>query len=439
MKKVLVIANLYYASPRIPQLFNPLAAQGYDITIITPPVDGDAERRLGLPQGFLKNVKVCGVPHRDVFSPVRKVLRALRPSPKPDQPLNGLLANVKKNLGVTKSRSFLDSLLNLYRILALAFPDDDRPWKRPAMRKAAELFAAGKFDVIFSSSPFPTAHWIASGLKRKYDVPWVADFRDPWSQNHDYPYGPVRKWLDTRLEKRIMANADFIVAATGEFARKQKLLLRKETAVITNGFAPAPQSAAPRIAADKLRITYTGKIYQGKQDPGKILAALRKLTRSGAIDPGRVSLDFYGPPTVFLENLIKEYELDDIAHVCGVLPGAESLQKQREAQLLLLLNWDDPAERGIYPTKLFEYLSAERPILATGGYESDEVQAIIERTRTGRYAVKPDQIERALVDSWAEFKNNGLVSYHGEPAAINQYSYANLSEQLAQILQKFSN
>jgi hypothetical protein len=101
-----------------------------------------------------------------------------------------------------------------------------------------------------------------------------------------------------------------------------------------------------------------------------------------------------------------------------------------------MLNWDDAKEKGIYPTKFFEYLSAHRPILATGGYEGDDVQAMIARTQSGVYAITENEIEQALLTFVEEFKKTGKVFYQGNSDEIKKYSYNKLAEQLSEIMQK---
>ena len=58
--------------------------------------------------------------------------------------------------------------------------------------------------------------------------------------------------------------------------------------------------------------------------------------------------------------------------------------KQKQAQVLLLIEIDSEDTKCIIPGKLFEYMVSNRPIIALGPKESD-VERIINETNTGDY------------------------------------------------------
>jgi len=101
---------------------------------------------------------------------------------------------------------------------------------------------------------------------------------------------------------------------------------------------------------------------------------------------------------------------------------------------LLLLNWEDPNEKGVYPTKLFEYLSAQRPILATGGFRGDDVEEILAKTEAGVYAPTPALVESVLRAFYSEYEKTGTVTYHGNRAKLKNYSYEDKAACFARIL-----
>jgi hypothetical protein len=97
----------------------------------------------------------------------------------------------------------------------------------------------------------------------------------------------------------------------------------------------------------------------------------------------------------------------------GKVSHAEAIKAQKESQLLWLLDWDDPDELGVHPGKVFEYLGARRPILATGGVKGNVVDELIKETCSGWHAVDVQETERVLERCYQEWKETGKVEYHG--------------------------
>ena len=118
---------------------------------------------------------------------------------------------------------------------------------------------------------------------------------------------------------------------------------------------------------------------------------------------------------------------------CGIVPREISFEKQRESQLLLLLKWEDPRERGIYTGKVFEYLTAKRPILATGGTD-DVVKELLNETSAGIHAQSVEDIKSALRKFYAEYKLSGKISYPGNAEKANKYSYREIAKKFVEVI-----
>lgn len=427
MKCLLVIANLHHASPRIPALLGPLAKLGWKVTVVTPSLGDDAESVLGLPANFLEQVEVVVAPYRgDIFWFWRKILRALGFSSQ-----SSYTEQIKERVARRDSgrRSLVDRLMRVYQAI-FAIPDTEWPWHGSAFRTAQELLSARRYDVVLSSSPFPTVHRVASRLKKLYPIKWIADFRDPWSQSHNYSLPKLRLRLDRWMEVRTLASADLITTVSSGVAEKLRHLHGEKVVVIRNGYQPIPDMASI-VLPERFTISYTGTIYAGKQDPNKVLAALRHLIDSGQIVGEHVVLNFYGRYDSALQQTIAEHGLVGVAVQQGSLPRAEIRRRQRASHLLLLLQWEDTNEQGIFPLKFYEYLDAGRPILATGGVESSEIGAILSETRTGVIAVTISEVEHILLNAYNDSLNQGAPDYQGIPEAIARYSYSGCARQLA--------
>ena len=241
------------------------------------------------------------------------------------------------------------------------YPDYDNGWKPFAVKAGKEILGKGDFNAIISSSAPVTAHFIAKELKTIYKKPWIADLRDLWTQNHNYSYSNIRKYFDRRLELKTLGAADALVTVSQPWADKLGELHRNNLIYgITNGFDPETINISPIPLASWFTITYTGLIYPGKQDPAKLFAAIRELISQEHANAGEIEVRFYGSREEWLDKEAEEYGLANVVRQFGQVPRDTALQRQRESQVLLLLDWDDPQEKGNYPGKVFEYLAAGR-------------------------------------------------------------------------------
>jgi hypothetical protein len=434
MKRVLIITNLYHSSPRIIGLAKYLPEFGWEPTILTIPIDKVSQNTLGDHQKILKKVRIIETPYRgDIFWFWRRMFKLL--GFRTDK---SILTQTKEKIGITSQKSFIDSLFNLYRTF-FAYPDEEKNWKNPALKVASELLAKERFDAIISSSSPVTSHIIANNLKQKYKIPWVADLRDLWSQNCNYSYPWWRKIFEERLEVKTLQIANALVTVSPIDAEKLKMLHKKETVhTITNGFDPEKVNVPSAKLTSKFTITYTGQIYTGKRDPVKFLIALNNLISDKIIDPKDIEVRFYGREEIWLKKEIEKYNLSSIVKQFGQVSREIALKKQWESQLLLLLNWEDPEERGVYTGKVFEYLAARRPILVTGGYGNDVLEELIKETKAGVYCPKVEDIKKALKDFYLEFKQKGRVDYTGDWKEIEKYSYREMARKFAEILNKIT-
>ena len=343
---------------------------------------------------------------------------------------------LKERLNVPENsfrKLFLAFFYNVGRAI-ICYPDPYKRWKPFAVKAGSELLQKEDIDAMISIWPV-TSHLIAKELRIKHKIPWVADLPDPWSQNHNYSYGALRKLIDRRLELKTLLIADALTTVTQPWAENLKILhKRKSVYAITHGFDPDTVNTPPSDLTAKFTITYTGAIYTGKQDPSKLFAALRDLISDGTMDPDDIEVRFYGHEVKWLASEIEEYELSTIAMYYGTVPPEIAIEKQRESQLLLLLNWDDPQEKGVCPLKIYAYLAARRPILATGGSGNDVVKELLDETNAGMYAPTVEDIKSVLRELYSEYKLEGKISYNGDLEKINRYSHREMARKFAEVL-----
>jgi glycosyltransferase involved in cell wall biosynthesis len=424
MKKVLLVGYPFPlrrgGSPRLLGLAKYLPEFGWQPIILTAPL----EEKPG--PGF----RIVETGYNDTTGFYARLLRL---NPKED-----IGKQVKNRLGMTAKKSVVDFFLTLAGEI-VNYPDSEKGWKKFAVKTGEELLAQEGINAIISSSAPVTAHVIANQLKRGHKIPWVADLRDLWTQNHNYSYGPLRKLIDRRLELKTLSVADALVTVSRPLAQRlHNLHQGKKVHVITNGFDPETASNLPTNPTDKFTITYTGTIYSRRQDASRLLITLRDLISEGVIDPGMTEVRFYGLEEPGLNKMIEQYKLANVVSQRGTVSRQEALAKQNESQLLLFLDWDDPREKGVFSSKIFEYLSARRPILATGGSDDDVVAGLLRETQAGIHATTVQDIKNALKDFYLEYKATGKVTYQGEDSKINKYNQREMAREFSEVLLQVS-
>ena len=440
-KKILIIASVFHSSHRISGILKYLLPMGFEATVITIPASAIPSYYLGKKtvKDFEKinpeAVRIIETGYRgDIFSGWRRILKLFG-----FRREGSLLEQVKRITPGGRQRSLLHFLFGKYCEI-FAYPDEEKKWKNPALRAAREILKKEKFDIILSSSSPVSAHLVACELKKEFGLPWIADLRDPWSQNHNYNFGKIRHYFDERLEKETLGAADALVIVSPFAAAQLKNLHReKEVYAITNGYDPENENRNPDgKVSDKFLIVYAGQIYRGKQDPSMILRSVKELISEGKIEEGDLEIVFCGPATTGLDSMINDLGLQKIARQAGVIGADEAYEKERRSQLLLLLMWGDLEMKAGYPLKFFDYLAAKRPIIATGGAPDNEVAILIKESGVGKYCETAKDTKAALLDFYSEYKRAGLVKYGGRQEKIEDFSQLKMAEKFKKLIDKLT-
>jgi hypothetical protein len=321
----------------------------------------------------------------------------------------------------------------------LSFPDDAWPWLVDR-RSVARVFAAHGVDAIVSTSPPPTAHLVAAAAARRLRVPWVADYRDPWSQRSVWRRAWPLAGVEARLERHTLSQAAHVVTVSAPIADNLRRLLGRPVSVVPNGFDPVDRAAAAvdplPIAADRFTLVHTGTLTNGSRDPALLFAALNALVARGDVAIAALEVWFVGRhPDVARRTAAHWPALAPAIHYAGAVPRAAALDAQRRATVLVALGSPDAAYDGDVPTKVFEYLDARRPILAIASPES-ALAALLAATRGGRVASTAAEVEAALVHWLGRWRHDGRLTGSSDPQAIARYERRSLTGEFAQILDR---
>ena len=273
----------------------------------------------------------------------------------------GNRSNTKHLLKIVKS------LLNTWAFI----PDDKIGWLPFAVVKALQIIRDCNVDLIYSTSNPYTDHLIGAIVKRFTRKPWIADFRDPWTDNiyHSNRYyrgrfGWMRKAIDTRLEQYILNAADCVVTTTEQtkdsLFHKSSQESRAKFFAITNGFDLADfYDLHPKRVSQSFTIVYNGSFR--RDSPEIFMMGFKQALMEDKLD---VHLVFAGNVGKKYEELIDKIGLRSHVYTMGYLQHKDSLSFVFGADLLLLILNSDLRAAEILPAKLFEYMASRKPILA---------------------------------------------------------------------------
>jgi glycosyltransferase involved in cell wall biosynthesis len=334
----------------------------------------------------------------------------------------------------------------------LLVPDPYAGWAGRAAAATARLLApkpggirSGAFDAMLSSSPPDSVHLAALRLRRRFALPWVVDFRDPWMGL--WLRRPPTTWHRARqvaLEREVLLGADVVLAASETHAR----MLRERRSPqafdagrvlhLPNGYEPAATAAPPEPSrepaaeADSRHFTlvFTGTLRL-LADTEVFLAALHEVLARRPEARRWLRARLVGPYESDYADRAVALGLTGVVEFTGSLPHAEARALQRDADLLLL--WKVRGAPAMVPGKLYEYLDAGRPLVALLDPDDEAGRLVREAggtlVRPGDRAALADEIERRYA-AWRE----GERPASRRPAWLEEHTRERLAARLAGVL-----
>jgi glycosyltransferase involved in cell wall biosynthesis len=313
---------------------------------------------------------------------------------------------------------------------ALMLPDAALFWARAARAAVARAVAEHRTDVVVSSCPPGSTHMLGLWTRRTYGLPWVADFRDPWSQGKLALYYPGYRAMNRRLEKQVLASASRVVTVSPTLAGLLGQLepdVQSKLTVIENGYDEDDVEVLPSPQTDRFTITHTGE-FSRIRHPDAFVSAINRLVADGQIPIQELRIAFAGKNTARFVPARPPFEqLDYLKH-------SELGALRRDSDLLLLIQGDSPTA----PAKLFEYLGCNRPTLAIT--EPGNIAAqLVTRARAGvTTGHNPDEIAAAVLRYYQSWKS-GRFDYRPDWDVIHGFTRRNLTGLLAEQLAQVSN
>lgn len=308
-------------------------------------------------------------------------------------------------------------------------PDAQIGWLPYAVRAGRSLLEVHRPDLIFSiGGPF-TDHLVAARLVKGNSIPWFADFRDLWTDNHFFRRVQPLLSFERSLEKRTMSRADALSTATPQWAELLKSRFQKPTWVIPNGFE-ASDSNNPPVPDDRFVLTYTGVYYSRGQDITPLLAAVSQLHREGAISAADFELRLVGRFLGSVAADVRRCRIEELVTLQEPVSHEEAIRIQASSTALLFLLWTAPEGTGWLSAKVYEYMAAERPILAVGPSDVDAAK-LVRSLRAGEVAGDSREIGEILRRWITEFRARGELRVNTDRHELKKYEWRSIAERLA--------
>jgi glycosyltransferase involved in cell wall biosynthesis len=321
-------------------------------------------------------------------------------------------------------------------------PDARKFWIKPSIAYLSDYVQKNKIDAIISTGPPHSMHLIAMGLKLKHNIPWIADFRDPWTQIDFYTHLKLSSFADSKhkkLENQVLTLADKVVTVSPTCGTDLEKLGDRKVDVITNGFdtddfTPIATGVTPEML-DGFLFHHIGALNKDR-NPYTLWKVLGDLCKETPALKKDLVLRFTGKTDAVVFESLKQNGLKENFQKSEYLSHSEVVKLMTQSPVLLLPLNNTPNNAGVLSGKLFEYLAARRPIFGIGLPDADAAE-ILKQTQAG-VMVDFDDYEgtkKEILKLYEKYKSNTLSIQSG---AIDQYSRESCARDYAGLLDKIS-
>ena len=351
---------------------------------------------------------------------------------------------------------------NLFR------PDPRCLWIRPSVKFLKKYLEEHPVDLIVSTGPPQSMHLIGRKLAQETGLPWIADFRDPWTKIFYFKHlsmtpGTVR-W-HKKMEKKVLDEASAVVAVSPLVQQEFQAMTQTHVELITNGFdecdfegpdatdMPGQDSSGKNGVSEtggtgtskshlaaggpdkEFVITHTG-LFAADGDPTVLWKVLGEKCSSDETFRKALRIKLVGKTDEKILESIKAEGLEDKVENMGYQPHAEAIAQQRQASLLILPLRKEPEYKAVLPGKLFEYLASWRPVLGIGQPDG-AMSMILNTTRTGVVLDWKDKtsIARFIELCWKNHLEGRLTV---DDADISQFTRRNLTRRMAELFDRLT-
>ena len=317
-------------------------------------------------------------------------------------------------------------------------PDARKFWIKPSVAYLSHYIKQHKIDAVISTGPPHSMHLIAMGLKQKFNIPWIADFRDPWTQIDFYSQLKLSSFADAKhkkLENQVLTQANKVVTISPSCGKDLEKLGNRTVDIITNGFdtddfTPIAIGVDSKMS-DGFMFHHTGALNKDR-NPYTLWKVLGDLCKQNLELKQDLILKFTGKTDAIVLESLKQQGLEANFQKLEYMPHSEIVKSMVQSPILLLPLNNTPNNAGVLSGKLFEYLAAKRPIFGVGLPNADAA-SILKETQAG-VMVDFDDYEgtkKQVLNLYAQYKSNTLTI---QSNSIDKYSRENCAGAYTKLL-----
>ncbi|MBL7870504.1 MAG: glycosyltransferase family 4 protein [Cyclobacteriaceae bacterium] len=322
----------------------------------------------------------------------------------------------------------------------LFIPDTRCFWIRPSISFLNKKLENEKFDAIISTGPPHSNHLIARKLSKKKEIPWLADFRDPWTTMDYYQDMRLTRWADNRhhaLELNVLKSASVTVVVGRQMKQEFDQKGARRVEIITNGFDESDFEVSPNVTLDsEFSIVHVGSFLK-RRNPEMLWKAIARLKKENHPIVHHLKIKLIGRVEQTILDSIVRNGLTEFLIQIPFVPHNEVGKYLQSAHVLLLPIDNFEGSKWVLTGKLFEYLASRRPVLCIGPTDGDAAKLLAE---TGVGETFGFEDKQGIIDFLVRHYNTFLSGKREVPdeGKIKNYSRRELTRQLSKLLDEIS-
>ena len=427
MKKVLVI--LYYWPPaggsavqRWLKFCKYLPEYGWEPIVIAPENAHYTDLDPDLGQEIPENIQILKVPIREPHKLYKKFVGLNK-----DEEIGAYMTLKSEPKGLAR----IKNEISVWIRSNVFIPDARFLWVNPTFRFLKRYLKHNPVDAIITTGPPQSVHLIGLKLKSVLNIPWIADFRDPWTSTDLHTALKLSRYAEKkhlRLESKVIRSADLIIAIGNDMKDEFSRLGAKEIAVITNGYDDPDLPEEPVDPDNVFSIVHLGTLHATRNSN----ALWKILSEKAASDENfarELKINLIGTVDFKVIKEIEALGLGKNLSLAKFVRHQEGIEILRRSQVLLLLINKSNNAKGVITGKLFEYLAAARPVLLIGPVDGDAA-GIVSETGCGLVAAFEDEemIRKHIDHFFVLYQQNAL---NVQPGSIERFSRRSLTQRLS--------
>ena len=332
------------------------------------------------------------------------------------------------NISKPHNQSLLQKIIFFIRG-NLFIPDMKIFWKSSSVNFLSDYLPKNNIDTIITTGPPHSVHLIGLELKRKLNINWISDFRDPWvklNYLNRFHLLPFSRKSHISLRNKVLINSNAVIV-TSERLKDLFSNITSNIYKITNGF---DYIIKENNLDNKFSISHIGSLYP-ERNPKFLWDSLEELFE-GSFKKD-LQINFIGNTSEKIKKELSRRKFYNNIRFYDYVNYNRALELMCSSQALLMIEVNDEESSYAIPGKLFDYLNSKRPIISIGPNIS-EVSEILNNTNSGKFFNYDDKrnLKLYINQLYKSYKNGtNIIS---DKSKIDMFKRINLTKKLSEVI-----